>query len=102
MLPIPGTSSVAHLEENCSAVDVELSDDVLEFPEDQRAQLPADFQETGRFESGETTCVIDGEERTGQTPSTSGEFTSSRQWYSVSCEERLPMADAAKGIWPLE
>ena len=46
--------------------DVELSDDVLQFPEDQRAQLPADFREDGRFESGETTCVIDGEEQTGQ------------------------------------
>ena len=27
MLPIPGTSSVAHLEENCAAATVELSDD---------------------------------------------------------------------------
>ena len=46
--------------------DVDLSDDVLQFPEDQRAQLPAQFQEDGRFESGETTCLIDGEEETGQ------------------------------------
>jgi pyridoxine 4-dehydrogenase len=27
MLPIPGTSSVAHLEENCAAADLELTDD---------------------------------------------------------------------------
>jgi pyridoxine 4-dehydrogenase len=27
MLPIPGTSKVAHLEENIAAVDVELSDE---------------------------------------------------------------------------
>jgi aryl-alcohol dehydrogenase-like predicted oxidoreductase len=27
MLPIPGTSSVAHLEENCAAADVQLTDD---------------------------------------------------------------------------
>jgi aryl-alcohol dehydrogenase-like predicted oxidoreductase len=26
MLPIPGTSSVAHLEDNCGAASVELSD----------------------------------------------------------------------------
>ncbi len=45
---------------------VELSKDVLQFPEDQRAQLPADFQEDGRFESGETECTIDGETKTGQ------------------------------------
>ncbi|MEP4591498.1 MAG: hypothetical protein ABJ381_06830, partial [Ilumatobacter sp.] len=35
---------------------VELSNDVLQFPEDQRAQLPAGFQEDGRFESDETQC----------------------------------------------
>lgn len=35
---------------------VELSDDVLQFPEDQRAQLPVAFQEDGRFEDGETEC----------------------------------------------
>jgi hypothetical protein len=45
---------------------VELSNDVLEFPEDQRAQLPAEFQEDGRFESGETECTIDGETETGR------------------------------------
>jgi aryl-alcohol dehydrogenase-like predicted oxidoreductase len=27
VLPIPGTSSIAHLEENCAAVEVLLSDD---------------------------------------------------------------------------
>jgi aryl-alcohol dehydrogenase-like predicted oxidoreductase len=27
MLPIPGTSSVAHLEENCAAATIELTDD---------------------------------------------------------------------------
>jgi aryl-alcohol dehydrogenase-like predicted oxidoreductase len=26
MLPIPGTSSVAHVEENCAAAAIELSD----------------------------------------------------------------------------
>lgn len=45
---------------------VELSDDVLQFPEDQRAQLPEEFRETGRFESGETECTIDGETEVGQ------------------------------------
>jgi pyridoxine 4-dehydrogenase len=30
MLPIPGTSSVAHLEENCAAADVELTDSEFE------------------------------------------------------------------------
>jgi aryl-alcohol dehydrogenase-like predicted oxidoreductase len=30
MLPIPGTGSVAHLEENCAAADVELTDDEYE------------------------------------------------------------------------
>jgi aryl-alcohol dehydrogenase-like predicted oxidoreductase len=34
MLPIPGTSSVAHLEENCGAATVELS-------ADQQARLDA-------------------------------------------------------------
>jgi hypothetical protein len=42
--------------------EVEMSTDKLEFPEDQRAQLPADFQETGVFEAGETKCTIDGEQ----------------------------------------
>ncbi len=48
--------------------DVDLSDDVLQFPEEQRAQLPAAFQEDGRFEDGETTCPgPDGEDgETGQ------------------------------------
>jgi len=35
MLPIPGTSKVAHLEENVAAVDVSLSDE--EFSEIDRA-----------------------------------------------------------------
>jgi len=30
MVPIPGTSSIAHLEENCAAADVELSDEEYE------------------------------------------------------------------------
>jgi aryl-alcohol dehydrogenase-like predicted oxidoreductase len=30
MLPIPGTSSVAHLEENVAAASVELTDDLIE------------------------------------------------------------------------
>ena len=29
MMPIPGTSSVAHLEENCAAADVHLDDEIL-------------------------------------------------------------------------
>lgn len=41
---------------------VELSRDVLEFPEDQRAQLPAGFQEDGRFEAGETECPANGDQ----------------------------------------
>lgn len=36
--------------------DVELTNDVLQFPEDQRSQLPEPFREDGRFESGETEC----------------------------------------------
>jgi hypothetical protein len=39
---------------------VDISTDKLEFPADQRAQLPVDFQETGVFETGETSCMIDG------------------------------------------
>jgi pyridoxine 4-dehydrogenase len=35
MLPIPGTSSVAHLEDNCAAAEIELSDD--EYDEISRA-----------------------------------------------------------------
>ena len=30
MVPIPGTSSVAHLEENLAAADVELTDEEFE------------------------------------------------------------------------
>ncbi len=30
MLPIPGTSKVAHLEENVAAADIEMSDDEFE------------------------------------------------------------------------
>jgi len=45
---------------------VELSNDVLQFPEDQRAQLPEEFREDGRFESGETECTIDGETEVGR------------------------------------
>jgi aryl-alcohol dehydrogenase-like predicted oxidoreductase len=30
MLPIPGTSSVAHLEENCAAASLELTDEEFE------------------------------------------------------------------------
>jgi hypothetical protein len=40
---------------------VEISSTKLEFPADQRAQLPVEFQETGVFETGETQCMIDGE-----------------------------------------
>ena len=40
---------------------VELTNDKLTFPEEQRAGLPYE-QETGVFEEGETTCVIDGNE----------------------------------------
>ena len=42
---------------------VELSDDKLVFPEDQRTQLPEAFQEDGTFEEDETKCTIDGEEQ---------------------------------------
>ena len=41
--------------------DVELTDNELQFPEAQRGTLPYE-QETGLFEEGETTCVIDGNE----------------------------------------
>jgi aryl-alcohol dehydrogenase-like predicted oxidoreductase len=30
MLPIPGTSSVRHLEENCAAANVELTDEQMQ------------------------------------------------------------------------
>lgn len=48
--------------------DVELSNNVLQFPEDQRAQLPASLREEGRFESGETECPAtdDNDAETGQ------------------------------------
>ncbi len=36
VLPIPGTGSVAHLEENCAAADVELSDDEYAAPDEGR------------------------------------------------------------------
>jgi hypothetical protein len=47
---------------------VSLTNEVLEFPEDQRAQLPAEFQDDGRFESGETECpgVDGGDSETGR------------------------------------
>lgn len=38
--------------------DIELDDDKLQFPEDQRAQLPEAFRETGLFDPGETQCEI--------------------------------------------
>jgi len=41
---------------------VELTDDKLVFPEDQRAKLPAAFQADGVFEEDETKCTIDGAE----------------------------------------
>jgi len=39
MLPIPGTSSIAHLEENCAAIDVELSDADYEQLTDSRKAI---------------------------------------------------------------
>ncbi len=59
----PGGSSAAvgrraQLGVFLDVYDVELSDDELVFPEDQRAQLPAPFAETGVFEAGETQCSI--------------------------------------------
>lgn len=41
--------------------DVELTNDKLTFPEEQRAALPYE-NETGVFEDGETKCIIDGQE----------------------------------------
>ena len=58
----------ATLEVFLDTYDVELDADGLQFPEDQLGQLSAVFGDTyadGRFESGETTCTIDGEEQTG-------------------------------------
>ena len=46
--------------------NVELTNDVLQFPADQRAQLPEAFQADGRFENGETDCTIDGETKPGR------------------------------------
>lgn len=42
--------------------DVDISATKLEFPDDQRSQLPAAFQETGVFENGETQCEITDED----------------------------------------
>jgi aryl-alcohol dehydrogenase-like predicted oxidoreductase len=39
MLPIPGTSSLAHLEENCAAVDVTLSDAAYQELSDSRKAI---------------------------------------------------------------
>lgn len=39
MLPIPGTSSIAHLEENCGAANVVLSDEVYEELTDSRRAI---------------------------------------------------------------
>ena len=39
---------------------ISLDEDTLVFPEDQRAQLPVAYQDTGTFEEGETKCDIDG------------------------------------------
>jgi aryl-alcohol dehydrogenase-like predicted oxidoreductase len=39
MLPIPGTSSRAHLEENCRAQDVTLSDDTFRELTDARKAI---------------------------------------------------------------
>jgi aryl-alcohol dehydrogenase-like predicted oxidoreductase len=39
MLPIPGTSSVAHLEENCAAASISLTDPQYEHLTDERKKL---------------------------------------------------------------
>jgi hypothetical protein len=44
---------------------VELTNDRLEFPEEQRAGLPSQ-NDTGVFENGETQCEIDGEMKDGE------------------------------------
>jgi aryl-alcohol dehydrogenase-like predicted oxidoreductase len=41
MMPIPGTSKVAHLEENVAAAAIELSDDEFETLSAAGAQQPA-------------------------------------------------------------
>lgn len=44
---------------------VELTNDTLTFPENQRAGLPSQ-QDTGVFEEGETTCTIDGNDESAE------------------------------------
>ncbi len=44
--------------------DVELTNSKLTFPAEQRPFLPYE-QDTGVFEEGETTCIVDGEEKDG-------------------------------------
>jgi aryl-alcohol dehydrogenase-like predicted oxidoreductase len=39
MLPIPGTSTIAHLEENCGSIDVTLSDDEYQALTDARKSI---------------------------------------------------------------
>ena len=41
---------------------VELDNDKLVFPEDQRSQLAEPYQADGVFEEGETKCTVDGKE----------------------------------------
>jgi hypothetical protein len=54
----------AQLDVFLSVYDVQLTDSMLTFPESQRAQLPAGFED-GVFENGETMCSIDGKEEPG-------------------------------------
>jgi hypothetical protein len=44
---------------------VDFDNDSLQFPEDQRAQLPEQFRETGLIDD-DSTCIIDGEEEDAQ------------------------------------
>ncbi|MFK8026219.1 MAG: hypothetical protein AB8G26_19850 [Ilumatobacter sp.] len=46
--------------------DVDLTNDTLQFPEDQRAQLPAAFSESGLIDEDDSTCTVDGEEESAQ------------------------------------
>lgn len=55
------TGSNARLDVFLDSYGIELSDDRLTFPEDQRAQLPAGFED-GVFDEEDDVCVIDGEE----------------------------------------
>jgi aryl-alcohol dehydrogenase-like predicted oxidoreductase len=51
MLPIPGPGSVDHLEENCAAATVELTDEEYDRPDPRRPVTAAGDAEPGSRQS---------------------------------------------------